>query len=226
MNQEIRLMIVDFNHFFRECLAHVLNEHEGLIVVSLSGDAEDAMVKLRANNPDLVLVNFHLPDNSAFSLISRISTEMPDIKVVAFGMDDSGQTIRACVEAGSSGYILNNASVSDLIKVVQAVHQGETVCSPQVAYSMFERVKELSRSLHNWRTMVSCDLTTRELEVLELVTEGLNNRQIADHLFVSRHTIKSHIHNILDKTQVRNRSELVRFAMEKRLVQPQYRSTG
>jgi two-component system, NarL family, nitrate/nitrite response regulator NarL len=115
------------------------------------------------------------------------------------------------VEAGARGYVLRGASIDNLRIAVESIARGETVCSPQITYSMFSRLAELAHHAMGAQTI----LTTREMEILQLISQGWSNKRIANHLFVSLYTVKNHVHNILKKLQVQHRLEAVAYAYQR-----------
>lgn len=215
MSQKIRLMIIDEYRLYRECLASFLAKQEGLIVTELIADPEEALEEARKLQPDIMLVNINFPDNKTFELTKRISVELSHVKVIVFELNEEESSVLKYVEAGATGYVSIEASIQDLIRIIRLVYSGETVCSPKIAYSMFSRVAELSRKSRSRVVPKSAGLTAREMEILHLISIGLSNNQIAQQLYLSLHTVKNHVHNILEKLEVRSRSEAIHYASDK-----------
>jgi DNA-binding NarL/FixJ family response regulator len=218
MSQPIRLILVGDHQLFRECLASALTAHENITVVDLATDALDAYNKAKAQQPDILLIDIGLPNNVALDLTKQIRLEMPQVKVIALGLLEEEAVILQYVEAGVNGYVLKEASLDDLITAIRLVHRGEAICSPRIAYSMFSRAAELAQEGRRTENFDTASLTPREMEVLELLAQGLSNRQIAQHLFLSVHTVKNHVHSVLDKLHAGHRSEAVRYALLKGLL--------
>lgn len=216
MSQTFRLLIVNDNALFRECLASVLGQHEVYRTIEVAAEPEEAIAKLKSLQPHIVLVDVSFANKGALELTERINSESPQVKVVILGLKDSKADIIKCVEAGASGYLLKEESVEDLRKVIDRVPQGKTVCSPEVAYTLFARLTQLAHKQRWVEQVESMKLTARELEILQLVSQGLSNKQIAENLFLSLHTVKNHIHSILDKLQVRRRLDAVAYARQRR----------
>jgi len=213
MSQTIRLMIVDDYPLFRECLASVLTERERFRVLDVVESRQDALHKIKEHQPDVVLVDQNLPNQMALELTRRITRHYSHVRVLILGLTETEEEILTYVEAGASGYVLKEASIDDLQVAIDLVVRGETVCSPRVVHSMFSRLAELARQSEEIESLA---LTPREMEILQLVAEGLSNKQIADRLFLSLHTVKRHVHNILEKLQVQHRLEAVEYAYKKR----------
>jgi two-component system nitrate/nitrite response regulator NarL len=208
----IRLVIVHDQQVFHECLASALAQQRDFTVFGLSPGQGDLLENVRAYQPDILLIDVNIPAERALKLTAQISLELPHIKIIMLGLDGNDSTILKCVEAGASGCLPKENYLSDLVEMILAVLRGETVCSAGIAYSTFSRIAELARQNREQRTLESALLTIRELEILQLVADGLSNKQIAERLCVSLHTVKNHVHNILEKLKVRHRSEAGRYA--------------
>ena len=126
--------------------------------------------------------------------------------------------IMACIEAGAAGYVLKEASFDYLVEMIRSVHRGESFCSPRMAASLFSRIAELAGERLPSISLDSVKLTTRELEIINLIAEGLPNKKIAHRLSIEAQTVKNHIHNILDKLQLHNRLEAVEYARDRKLL--------
>jgi DNA-binding NarL/FixJ family response regulator len=215
MSVPIRLLIADSVQLFRECLTSFLIKQEGLAVVGQAADVTEALQMTKLRQPDVVLVGSGLSKSEALELTNEISSMNPHSKLVILGMPEVEQTVFEFIEAGASGYILKQSSLTDLLDAIEVVHKGEAVCSPRIAYSVFARIAQLSQSSDNHSEIQSPILTVREEEILQLIVDGLSNKQIAGRLFISLSTVKNHVHNILEKLDVRSRAEAVNYALRK-----------
>ncbi len=222
MSQIISVMVVDGLQLFRECLARALTEQADLTVIGQAAGAEEALEKARMFEPDIVLIGMDLPDNNALALTYQITSERPRSKLIILGLHEDEQAVLRFIEAGASGYIPIEGSLEDLMKAIKVVSRGEAVCSPRIAYSMFSRVAELAQTHRDRSQIEPITLTSREDEVLQLIANGLSNKQIADQLFISLYTVKNHVHNILDKLQVRHRSDAVHYASSRGILKPRH----
>jgi DNA-binding NarL/FixJ family response regulator len=219
-------MIVDSLHIFRECLAMALAEQGCVAAIEQAAGPTEALDKARMSHPDVVLIGMHLPDNSALALTYQISLEQPRSKLIILGLPEEEQIILEFIEAGASGYILKGGTLEDLRKTIQVVSRGEAVCSPRIAYSMFSRVAELAQTHRDHGQSEPIILTAREEEILQLIANGLSNKQIADRLFISLYTVKNHVHNILEKLQVRHRTEAVHRALVRGILKERHSAVG
>lgn len=205
----IRLSIVSHSRLFRECLASALALYEGLAVVDLIGDHNAAAGIIKATQPDIVLLDINLKNGGALGLSAQLNQEVAPTKAIILGVIEEEASVLRCIEAGAKGYVSIEAGTQDVVEVVRCVQRGETVCSPDIAYTIYLKVAELSQRQHKENKLASMKLSQREEEILRLMADGLGNRQIADQLYLSLHTVKNHVHNILKKLQVHHRSEAV-----------------
>lgn len=216
MKQPIRLLIVDTHQLFRQCLAMTLAADDELIVLEPADGRDDALGKIKEHSPDVVLVNSRLNDDSALELTREWTRSFPHLKIVMYGMPEPEDGYVKYIEAGLRGYVFEKrSSLSELRQLISQVVVDEIACPPEVAYAMFTRLNELASEKWWIDRASTMKLTLREVEILELIAEGLCNREIGERLFLSLHTIKNHVHKILHKLQVQRRSDAVKYAYEK-----------
>lgn len=221
MSRLIRLIIVDSVQLFRECLATSLNGKEQIIVVDQASDTKEALNKVKLQRPDVVLVVLERTSHGALDFASQLGLEFPQTRLLILGDSESEETAMDFIRAGAKAYIAKDSSLNEVIKAIQSVHRGGAICSPQLAYSVFARVAELAQMSGDRHKSNGSSLTPRETEILQLIADGLRNRQIADKLFLSLFTVKNHVHNILEKLQVGGRKDAVQYACSKGMVRCQ-----
>lgn len=215
----VPIMVVADHRLFGESLSLVLAGFEPFTVTTVTGHTEEAMQKVKECPPDIVLVDVRLPDKKALALTKQLTQELPTVKVLMLGVTEIEADIWECVEAGASGYVSREASLDELLRAIELVARGETLCSPQIAHSMFSRLSKLVRAAGEDEATEPTILSTRETEILQLIAEGWSNKQIANHLFLSLYTVKNHVHNILKKLRVQRRLEAVEYASQRQWVQ-------
>jgi DNA-binding NarL/FixJ family response regulator len=216
MNEPLRLLIVDGHPLFRECLAVVL-QADGGFEVEIATDwkdlAEGILALLAVRLPDVLLVGFDLP--GAAELIRRTAALFPAVRAVLLGSVAAEDEIVACLEAGARGYVLREQSLAELLAAISRVAAGEIVVTAEIAHRLFGRLGELGRLSRRRRRLEFLDLTAREIEILDLIAQGLRNQEIADRLYLSVHTVKNHVHNMLERLGLKTRAEAVRYARER-----------
>jgi two-component system, NarL family, nitrate/nitrite response regulator NarL len=185
----------------REGLAALLRGCDGLRVVG-AGAPEDEGA-LDATEADVYVIDAQSP--GSLEAVPRLVTRNQHAKVVAVGVPEDENEVIACVEAGVTGFVLAGEGVQALVESVQAAMRGEVHCSPQMAAALARRVTTLAAVQRG--VPPGAGLTARELEVVELIDEGLSNKEIAHALRIEIATVKNHVHNILEKLQVNRRAE-------------------
>jgi DNA-binding NarL/FixJ family response regulator len=215
MNLPIRIFIADDNRLLREGLASMLSEIEDITIVGMASSGSQALDQIKQLLPEVALLDIGMPDKDGLEVTRTLHEDVPAVKIIILGMPDLTDEIMTCIEAGASGYVLKENSFEYLIKSIYSVQHGESFCSPRMAASLFSRVAELSGARI---PESSVRLTSREVEIINKIAEGLSNKEIAAKLFIEEQTVKNHVHNILDKLQLHNRLEAVQYARERKLL--------
>ena len=194
-------------------IASALEDEPDIKVVACVTSLDEAMEIVREKDVDVALVSIRLADQGALKLIRAITEVAPDTKILALGLTDEKKRVLRYVEAGAAGYILKDDSLEELIEKVRAAQENEVFVSPKIAAAMMERITDLAQKFSDVENAVidDADLTPRELEVLELIGEGLTNQQIAKQLVIEVGTVKNHVHSILEKLNVGSRGEAAAY---------------
>lgn len=202
----IRILIVETTPFLAEVISSAFNMETGIEVVGYASDASE--IRDRMGEVDVLLMSARLPGREAFNMTREIADEKAAPKIVIYGLTESHDAILAYIEAGASGYVLRDDSFDKMIKTVKFVSRDQALASPNVVAALMQRVTELSGFFQQAGINLDNEvLTARELEILEMVAEGLSNQQIAENLYISYGTVKNHVHNILSKLEVKSRKE-------------------
>jgi DNA-binding NarL/FixJ family response regulator len=198
-----RLLILGEVGVYREALARALAAAVCFEVVGVAADVEEALAVLGRVEADVLLVDTRMTEGA--DAVRALAAAAPQVKLVALAVPDVVSEVIAFAEAGASAYVTLDGSMDDLASVVQSVERGEVLCSPGMAAGLFRRVAALSRE----RPLdpIEEKLTTRELDVLRLIEEGLANKEIATALSIELPTVKNHVHRILEKLNVHRRTE-------------------
>jgi DNA-binding NarL/FixJ family response regulator len=199
----ISVLVIDDTCLEREALAELLRRTAWSDAVVTAGDAEAAVRCIRCCTPDVILLNMSTMNSVA--MLKALVAAAPRSRVLALGVTEAQDDVIACAEAGVAGYLPRSATLEDLVAVVQSALRGETLCSPQIAATLLRRVATLAgvQGTH----VESTRLTARERQIVVLIDHGLTNKQIADSLCIEVHTVKNHVHNILEKLRVHRRGE-------------------
>jgi two-component system, NarL family, nitrate/nitrite response regulator NarL len=200
----IGVLIVADVRLYREGLAASLASRNHLRVVATSSGRADAREKVHAAGVNVVVVDIAMRES--LELIHDLHREAVATKVLAFAVEDVASDILDCAEAGAAGYVTADASVDDLVAAIERIADEELVCSPRVAARLFRRMSERSDGRAT-DTLHAKTLTIRERQVLDLIRQGLTNKEIAQRLNVAEPTVKSHVHNLLEKLNVPTRAQ-------------------
>ena len=209
----IRLVIVDDHALFREGLASIIQEEPDIEVSGLAGTVQESVEVVRTLRPDIVLMDFTLPDGTGADATRRVLQEHPDCKIIFLTMSEEDENLFAAIRSGAKGYLLKNMSPSKLVTTIRSVQRGESALSRSMTLRLMEelsRTEEPERLGDHWLSK----LTRREKEVLRILALGMTNKEIAKQLYLSENTVKYHVHSILDKLNLPNRRVAAKFAKE------------
>lgn len=203
----IRIFLIAENRLLREALARLFRKRSDLLVVGESGSQKISTSEVRASNCDILVISFD--DNRLMPTLEDGTLTHPGYKTLLVGMDADEDQFLAAVRAGARGYLLKEASASDVVGGVRAVHRGEAVCPRQFCLRLFRIVAELPRDTFGANAGPRPELTIRQQQLVALVAKGLTNKEIASHLNLSEFTVRNHIHRILKQVDAESRSEAV-----------------
>ncbi len=206
----IRVMLVDDHKMVRNGLATFLLVHDDLELVGEASDGEQALMIFDHVKPDVVLMDLKMPRMDGVEATRAILKRNPEARIIALTSFKEEKIIQQAMDAGAIGYLLKDIDADDLADAIRAAHSGQPALASEAAWVLFK----VSRR----RQEPGYDLTEREREVLTLLVDGLTNPDIAERLFISQSTVKSHVSNILSKLDVSTRTEAVSLALQQGLV--------
>jgi DNA-binding NarL/FixJ family response regulator len=209
----IRVVLVEDHELFR---AGVRNELAGLVeVVGEAGSVAEAGPLIRQLDPDVVLLDVHLPDGGGEAVIASVAQERPAVKFLALSVSDAAEDVIAVIRAGARGYVTKTISRDELADAIKRVSDGDAVFSPRLAGFVLDAFRTGERLGQDEELET---LTPREREVLQLIARGYLYKEIAARLHLSVKTVEAHVSSVLRKLQLSTRHELTRWAQERRLV--------
>ncbi|MBN2117746.1 MAG: response regulator transcription factor [Anaerolineales bacterium] len=210
----IKVLLVIEVPLIGSIFASVLEDEPDIQVAGCVATLQDALQFIQEQDVNIILVSVGLPEQGALTLTRTIVDSMPAVKVLALGLlkEDKKDTLRY-IEAGAAGYILKDSSLKEFIRIIRLAQKGEAQVSTQMAGVMMERLSSLARMFSAVENKIDGDvrLTSRELEVLQFIGEGLTNQQIAARLVLEVGTVKNHVHSILEKLNVGSRTEAASY---------------
>ncbi len=210
MTKSIRVMIVDDHKVVRSGLSAFLTVFDDLELVAEAGSGEEAVRLCAEHRPDVVLMDLLMPEMGGAEATQAIRNQFPTTQVIALTSFKEEELVQKALKAGALSYLLKNVSADELADAIRAAHAGRPTLAPEATAALIHVATQPPK--------VEYDLTVRELDVLKLMVQGMNNPQIAESLVVSRSTVKFHVGSILSKLQVNGRTEAVALALKEKLV--------
>jgi DNA-binding NarL/FixJ family response regulator len=210
----MKLLIVDDHILFREGLAAIIRPERDFEIAGLAGTVKEAVEMAETAKPDMILMDFTLPDGTGADATRQILDAHPECKIVFLTMSEEDEDLLEAIRSGAKGYLLKNMQPQKLVVSLRSVQNGESALSRSMTMRLME---ELSRTKKP-EPLQSSTLTHREIEVLRAVAAGLSNQEIASQLFISENTVKYHVHSILGKLGLADRKEVAAYAREHGLI--------
>ena len=207
----IRLLLIDDFPLIREGFATALECDPGLTIVGQADNGEDGLRLARELQPDVVVLDLRMPGMGGMTVLGQLRTDAPEAKVLVVTASEKGQPLLDAVAAGANGYLTKRCTREELRQAVITVHGGGSVISPMLAGHL---LKAYSRTSRGDASGVRPLLGKREHEILRLLADGCTDKEIAATVFISPRTVQNHLTRIREKTGLRRRAELTRWAME------------
>lgn len=212
----IKVMIVDDHSLMRKGLQQILELEKDIQVIGQAKNGEEAIRKGLNINPDIILMDINMPDKNGLQAIKELREKGCASRIIVLTIHDDREYLLKSIKAGASGYVMKDAESDLLIEAIRDVHQGGTYIQPNITNSFIRELDEDSPSETD-KKLGPNNLTQREIEVLLLIAEGKNNREIADELFISDKTVKNHVSNIFKKIDVADRTQAAVYVLKKPL---------
>ncbi|KAI9132079.1 response regulator transcription factor [Acaryochloris sp. CCMEE 5410] len=204
MSPPIRILVVEDHPVVRHGIIAILSQAEDMEVIAEAENGLEAIDQYQTHQPDITLMDLRMPHLEGVEAIARIRAKTPNAQIIILTTYDTDEDIYRGLQAGARGYILKDTTATELIQAIRTVHSGKRYIPSEVALKLADRIDD-------------SDLTERELEVLQLLSRGNSNQEIAAALIISEGTVKFHINNILSKLGVKDRTQAVIMALKKGL---------
>ncbi|WP_338777762.1 response regulator transcription factor [Metabacillus sp. FJAT-52054] len=213
--QPFRIVVADDHSHAREGIRIILEEYSDFIIVGEAQNGEEAILMTEKLMPDIILMDIQMPVMDGLEATKIIKTKFPYVKIVMITVSDDVTNLFDALKHGAQGYLLKNIQSGDWYEYLKAFALDEVPMSKEIAFRI---LKEFPQNKPE-ADVNPTPLSSRELEVLQLVAKGLPNREISDRLFISEHTVKSHLKNILSKLHLENRVQLTHYAFKQGLIE-------
>ncbi len=216
---KLRVLVVDDHALFRRGLQMVLEQEPDLELVGEASDGSEAVDKAQTLMPDVILMDVRMPKRSGIEAAGQIKDLLPHVKILMLTISDEEADLYEAIKAGASGYLLKEIPIEEVADAIRSVWAGQSRISPSMASKLLSEFAAMSKASTERPQMPTPKLTDREMEVLKLVAQGMNNRDIAKELYISENTVKNHIRNILEKLHLHSRMEAVVYAVREKLLE-------
>lgn len=205
---DIRLILVDDHRIVLDGLKALLDDIEGFDCVATADNGQKALDLLKVFSIDVVLMDIDMPVMNGMEATRRIKKEYPTVKVISLTQHNERGMVQQLLDCGSDGYLLKNIAQDELTSAIRKVYEGQNVFSSEVTMSLAGKAVEKNTN------GVEVEITERELEILQLIAEGLSSKQIGEKLFISPRTVDTHRTNLMNKLDIHNIAGLIRFALK------------
>ena len=213
MKRKLRILLIEDNRLLRDGLTIMLKKQKDMDVVATIGNGENILSILKKYKPEVLLLDLGLRDRSSLNLVKTVNKNSPDAKIIVMDLIPMQTDVFEFVRAGVSGFIMKDANVFDFLKTIRSVAKGLQVLPSNLTESLFSQI--VNHAVNGSKPSALLEavrMTKRERQVIELISEGHSNKEIAQKLHLSTYTVKSHVHNILEKLALNSRVQIAKYA--------------
>lgn len=210
--KKIRLLLIEDNRLLRDGILKILKPHKDIFIIAVSGDGKDTLVKIKQLKPNVILLDLGLRSLNSLHVVGIVKKDFPKAKIIIMDLAPVQSDILQFVKAGANGFILKDASLEEFLVTIRTVAEGSTVLPPLLVDSLFSQIVDHAIREGKSKLKDAVKMTKREREVIGLLGDGLSNREIAQKTHISTFTVKSHIHNIMEKLALHTRLELANYS--------------
>jgi len=208
---KIRLLVIEDNRLLRDGIAEMLKGHRDIKVVAATGNSENSILKIHELKPNIILLDLGLRSQNSLRVVEIVKKEFPQAKVIVMDLAPAQGDILQFVKAGAAGFILKDATVDEFLTTIRSVADGAKVLPPILGDSLFSQIIEHAIDGGKANINKAIRMTKREQEVIGYISEGLSNKEIGQRLHIATYTIKSHVHNIMEKLALHTRLEVANY---------------
>jgi len=210
--QKIKMLLIEDNRLLRDGILAILKPHEDIVIIDAAGDSRNTLSKIQRLKPNVVFLDLGLRSQNSLRIVETVKKDFPNAKIIVMDLAPVQADILQYVKAGANGFILKDATLNDLLITLRKVAEGATVLPPLSVDSLFSQIVDKAVREGNSKLREAVRFTKKEREVIELLSEGMSNQEISQKTHVSPHTVKSHIHNIMEKLALHARLEIANYS--------------
>ena len=211
--EQIRVLLVDNEEVFREGLAKLMSDQTHIEVVYHCSSGKEALEKGLETRPDVILVSSQISDGDAIETVKEMQKRSPEAKIAMIARPEEGLNCLQILKSGAKAYLAKNISATDLVKSIELISSGRIIVSPVFADKFLDEISSAEKDDGAKAVDTKSSLSDREMEIVRLIVKGSTNKEIAQKLFIAENTVKVHVKNILTKLELRNRQQLVAYAV-------------
>jgi len=210
--RKIRLLLIEDNRLLRDGLFSILKSHKDIDIIAASGDGKRTLTKIKQLKPNIVLLDLGLRSQNSLRVVEVVKQDFPLAKIIVMDLAPVQADILQYVKAGANGFILKDASLNDFLITIRSVSEGATILPPLLIDSLFSQIVDHAVREGKTKLKEAVRMTQREREVITLLSKGMSNKEIAQRIHISTYTVKSHIHNIMEKLALHTRLEIANYS--------------
>jgi DNA-binding NarL/FixJ family response regulator len=210
--KKIRLLLIEDNRLLRDGIYSILKPHKDIIVLAASADAKNTLIKIKELKPNIVLLDLGLRSQNSLQVVELVKKDFPEAKIIVMDLAPVQADILQFVKAGANGFILKDASLKEFLTTIRSVSEGATVLPPLLIDSLFSQIIDHAVKEGKTKIKEAVQMTKREKEVIDLLGDGMSNKEIGQKIHISTYTVKSHIHNIMEKLALHTRLEIANYS--------------
>lgn len=210
--KKIRLLLIEDNRLLRDGILAILKPQKDIVIIAASGDGKDTLIKIKQLKPNVVLLDLGLRSQNSLHVVEIVKKDFPEAKIIVMDLAPVQADILQYVKAGANGFILKDASLNDFLITIRTVSEGATVLPPLLVDSLFSQIVDHAVREGNSKLSEAVKMTKREREIIGFLGEGMSNKEIGQKMHVSTYTVKSHIHNIMEKLALHTRLEIANYS--------------
>ncbi|MFH0736260.1 MAG: response regulator transcription factor [bacterium] len=211
--KKISIFLIEDNRLLREGICAMLKKQSDMHVVNTVGNGENILLLLEKLKPNIVLLDLGLRSQNSMQVVKLVKKHFSVTKIIVMDLIPLQEDVLEFVQAGVEGFILKDANITDFYSTIRSVFKGEQVLPPDLTASLFSQI--IAHAIHQIKPSVIIDsvrMTKREKQVIELIADGFTNKEIAQKLHLSPYTVKSHVHNVLEKLSLQTRVQIANYA--------------
>jgi DNA-binding NarL/FixJ family response regulator len=210
--KKIKLLIIEDNRLLRDGIIAMLKKQKDIDIITTSGNSKITISTIRQLKPNIILLDLGLHNRNSLAVVEFVKKDFPGAKVIIMDIAPVPGDINLFIKAGASGFVLKDATFDEFLSTIHAVAEGKNVLLPNLTESLFSQIVEHALKGDKTKLKEAVRMTKREREVIRLIGNGSSNKEIAQRLNISNFTVKSHIHNIMEKLTLHTRLEIANYS--------------